>query len=86
MKTVIAFFYLLNGSLTAYTVSDYNHMRAERGIPESRTCELLISDMGFMADIRDSLKPGESARAACYLTGDLMNLGNPAASVQIEAN
>ena len=84
MKIVIAFFYLLNGDIVSYTVSDYVAFQEIEDIMEARSCELLISDMQFIESTRAGLKPGESMRASCYTTNDMMELGDPNASVDIQ--
>ncbi len=83
MKTVVAFFYLMNGGIVSYTVSDYDIFRERESIPAARTCALLISDLKFIQDVRNGLKPGESMRASCFSTDDLLVLGEPVASVDI---
>lgn len=83
MKSVIAFFYILHGQLVSYTVSSYEALRQEEGVPAWMTCEMLIQDKNFLADVRDDLDAGEEMRADCYLTDDLMNLGTAEGSVRI---
>lgn len=83
MKSVIAFFYILHGQLVSYTVSSYEALRQEEGVPAWMTCEMLVQDKKFLADVRDDLKPGEEMRADCYLTDDLMHLGSAQGTVKI---
>ena len=84
-KVVIAFFYLMQGDLVSYTVSDYKSFAEEENIPPFRTCEMLVRDIGFMESVRAGLEEGEAMRAACYLTDDIMVLGEPTASAYVEA-
>lgn len=83
MKSVIAFFYILHGQLVSYTVSDYEALRQEESVPAWMTCEMLIQDKNFLADVRNDLEPGEEMRAECYLTNDLMHLGSAQGIVRI---
>lgn len=83
MKSVIAFFYILHGQLVSYTVSSYEALRQEEGVPAWMTCEMLIQDKSFLADVRGDLDAGEEMRADCYLTDDLTNLGTAEGSVRI---
>ena len=79
-KVVIAFFYLMNGELVSYTVSDYDSFTQEENIPPGRTCATLIQDVGFMEAVRAGLTPGETMRAGCYSTDDIMVLGDALAT------
>lgn len=83
MKSVIAFFYILHGQIVSYTVSDYEALRQEEGVPAWMTCEMLIQDKNFLADVRDDLESGEEMRADCYLTDNLTQLGTAAGTVRI---
>lgn len=83
MKSVIVFLYILQGQLVSYTVSDFESLRREEGIPAWMTCEMLIQDKNFLADVREDLEPGEEMSAECYLTNDLKNLGSAQGSVTI---
>jgi len=85
-KVAIAFFYMLGGDLVSYTVSDYASFAVEENIPPGRTCVALIRDVGFMESVRSSLTPGETMRASCYTTNDIMVLGPPDATVSISKN
>jgi len=82
-KVAIAFFYMLGGDLVSYTISDYASFAVEENIPPGRTCVALIRDVGFMESVRSSLTPGETMRAGCYTTNDIMVLGVPDATVRI---
>jgi len=86
LKVVIAFFYMMNGNLVSYTISDYESFAAEEKIPPELTCTTLIRNVGFMESVRSGLAKGESMRAACYTTDDLMELGEPDASAHIAHN
>jgi hypothetical protein len=82
-KVVIAFFYMLGGELVSYTVSDYETFVVEEKIPPGRTCVTLVRDVGFMESVRSGLTPGETMRAGCYTTNDIMVLGAPDAMVRV---
>jgi hypothetical protein len=86
LKVVIAFYYMMNGNLVSYTVSDYESFTVEEKIPPGRSCTTLIRDVGFMEAVRSGLTSGESMRAACYTTDDIMVLGAPDASSHIAHN
>jgi hypothetical protein len=83
MKTLIALFYLLNGNLVSYTVSEYGAFQREAHIDASRPCEAAIADKGFVESVRKGLAEGESMRAECYRSDDPMKLGAPYESVTI---
>jgi hypothetical protein len=83
MKIIIALFYLLNGDLVSYTVSDYAAFQREARIEASTPCESAIGNKDFIASVRKGLKDGESMRAECYRTDDLMVPGQPYQSVTI---
>ena len=83
MKSVIAFYYLLHGQIVGYTVSEYEALRREEGLPTWTTCEILIRDEEFLLSVREDLAKDEEMRAECYITGDILKLGSPVASSTI---
>ena len=85
-KIVIAFFYMVNGDLVSYTVSDFEAFAQEERLPTGLTCATLIQNVRFIEDVRRDLTPGESMRAACFTTDDLMVLGEPDVNVEINRN
>ena len=85
-KIVIAFFYMVSGDLISYTVSDYQAFAEEERLPAGLTCAALIQNVRFIEDVRRDLTPGESMRAACFTTDDLMVLGEPDVNVEINRN
>jgi hypothetical protein len=84
-KVVIAFFYLMHGDMVSYTVSDYVSFAQEENIPAATTCEALVRNVGFMESVRSGLEEGEAMRASCFLTEDIMVLGEPTASACVDA-
>ena len=82
-KVVIAFFYLMNGDLVSYTVSDYATLAEAENFRAGQACVDMIRDVGFLEQVRSGLAEGESMRAACYTTDNLMVLGEPDAQVEI---
>ena len=83
MKSIIAFFYILQGQIVAYTVSEYETLRKEEDLPTWATCETLLEDTDFITSIREDLGDGEQVRAECYMTDDILRLGSPVASVVV---
>ncbi|MFN3231656.1 MAG: hypothetical protein ACE363_05800 [Alphaproteobacteria bacterium] len=83
LKTLIGFFYMLNGDIVSYTVSDYGAFQEDAGILPEWTCEMLIREEGFAADVKTGLEKGESMRAECYVSEDIRNLGEPSISITI---
>ena len=77
---------MLNGDLISYTISDYASFAVEEKIQPGRTCPTLIRDVGFMESVRSGLIVGETMRAACYTTDDIMVLGTADATVSITKN
>ena len=77
MKTLIAFFYLMNGEVVSYTVSDFEVFKATEGIPGALACEDMIQNQRFAADVRAGLKPGEAMRAECHYAATVGPLGDP---------
>ncbi|MDX1581478.1 MAG: hypothetical protein R3360_07640 [Alphaproteobacteria bacterium] len=84
MKTVIVFFYLINGTLVSYTASEYQAFQQSESVPAWVSCDILITDPGFTEGVKADLGEGESMRAACYRTPDLLELGTPLAENLIE--
>ncbi len=83
MKTLIALFYLLNGDVVSYTVSEYGAFQREAKIDAARPCEAAIGNKDFIESVRKGLAEGESMRAECYRSEDPMKLGPPYQSVTI---
>jgi hypothetical protein len=83
MNTLIAFFYLLNGQLVSYTVSDYAAFQKEERIPPALTCEAFAERIGQDEKVRADLSSGETMRAECYRTDDMLVLGDPFYSVTV---
>ncbi len=83
MKTIIALFYLLNGNLVSYTVSEYGAFQREARIDAAQPCEAAIGNKDFIASVRKGLAEGESMKAECYRSEDLMTLGEAYQSVTI---
>ena len=83
MKTLIVLFYLLNGNLVSYTVSEYGAFQREAHIDAARPCEAAIGNKDFIESVRKGLAEGESMKAECYRSDDLMTLGEPYTSVTI---
>lgn len=83
MKSIIAFYYLLQGQIVGYTVSEYEALRVEEGLPTWTTCEMLIQDADFLRAVRDDLDENEQMKAECYMTDDFLQLGEPVGSVTI---
>jgi hypothetical protein len=83
MKTIIVLFYLLNGNLVSYTVSEYGAFQREARIEASRPCEAAIGNKDFIESVRKGLAEGESMKAECYRGDDLIKLGEPYKSVTI---
>ncbi|MBI1180703.1 MAG: hypothetical protein GC201_09105 [Alphaproteobacteria bacterium] len=83
MKTLIAFFYLLNGNLVSYTVSEYGAFQKEEHVEASLTCQQLADRVGHDEKVRQGLHEGESMRAECYRTDDMMKLGDPTYTVTV---
>ena len=83
MKTLIVLFYLLNGNLVSYTVSEYGAFQREAHIDVAVPCEAAIGNKDFVDSVRKGLMAEESMQAACYRSDDLMSLGEPYKSVTI---
>ena len=83
MKTLIALFYLLNGNLVSYTVSEYGAFQREAKIDAATPCEAAIGNKSFIDSVRKGLAEGESMKAECYRSDDPMRLGEPYQSVTI---
>jgi hypothetical protein len=83
MQTLIALFYLLNGTLVSYTVSEYGAFQREAHIDASRPCEAAIGNKDFIESVRKGLAEGETMRAECYRSADPMTLGQPYKSITI---
>lgn len=83
MKSIIAFYYLLQGQIVGYTVSEYEALRVEENLPTWTTCEMLIRDEEFLRAVRDDLGENEQMRAECYIADDLLKLGTPVGSTTI---
>lgn len=86
LKTLIGFFYMLNGDVISYTVSEYSAFQNDAGILPEWTCEMLIQDPGFSSDVKAGFADGESMRAECYLSEDIRDLGEPYQSITIQAD
>lgn len=84
MKSIIAFYYLLQGQIVGYTVSEYEALRQEEGLPTWTTCEMLIQDEDFLRAVREDLSEGEQMRAECYIADDILLLGTPIGTTTIE--
>ncbi len=83
MKTLIVLFYMLNGNLVSYTVSEYAAFQREAHIDAARPCEAAIGNKDFIESVRKGLAEGESMKAECYRSDDLMRPGEPYRSVTI---
>ena len=83
MKTLIVFFYLMNGETVSYTVSDYAAFKIAEGLPEALSCEAMIGNDRFANDVKLGLKEGESMRAQCHKSDDVGVLNEPYRTVTI---
>lgn len=83
MKTVIAFFYLLNGDVVSYTASEFDAFKASEGLSPTLTCEAMVDNIAFGDDVRRGLKTGETMRAECYRSEAVDQRGTPYVSVTI---
>ena len=83
MKTIIVFFYLLNGDVVSYTASEFGAFKASEGLPPGLTCEAMIQNDAFGNDVRRGLTEGETMRAACYRSEAVDRREAPYVSVTI---
>lgn len=84
LKTVIVFFYMLNGETVSVTASEYSAFQDDAGILSEWTCEMLIQDPGFASDVRSGFTDGETMRAECHLADDVTALSEPYSTILIE--
>ncbi|MDA0339588.1 MAG: hypothetical protein O2910_07090 [Proteobacteria bacterium] len=85
MKTLIVFFYLMNGETVSYTVSDYAAFKMAEGLPAALTCEAMIGNERFAEDVQKGLKSGESMRAQCHRSDSVGALNEPYRTVTSDA-